>query len=108
MALIPTTNEEAHGQQIASQFFHLVGNVLGGADADPRMEPGMTGGVLLGPRHRGTDIGVGSNGEVYLRGSNGAASSAAPSVASQIANLQFTPLAWLLLIAGAAYLLLRK
>jgi len=100
MSLIPTTNEEAHGQQIASQFFHLVGNVLAGSDADPRMEPGMTGGVLLGPRQRGTDIGVGANGEVYLRGSNGQAS--ATTQAPTLFGVALT-LPVVLLIAGAAF-----
>lgn len=104
MSLIPTSSEAANNQQIASQFFHLVGDVLRGTDTELRNEPGMTGGNILGPRQGGADIGFGSDGRVFYRGQAGT-TSAAP--VPSLFGVPLTPMV-LLLIAGAAYLLLRK
>jgi hypothetical protein len=104
--MFQASSEAASNQQIASQFFHLVGDVLRGSDTELRHEPGMTGGRLLGPAQSGNDIGFGVDGQAFLRGRAGATSSAAP-VTPSVFGVPLT-LTTVLLIAGAAYLLLRK
>jgi hypothetical protein len=107
MSLIPTTNQDAHRSQLVSRFFHLVGDVMQGTDAEPRFEPGMTGGGLLGPAQHGADMGFDLDGQAFFRGRAGATASAAPPAAPSLFGVPLT-LPVLLLIAGAAYLLLRK
>jgi hypothetical protein len=106
MALIPTSSEAANNQQLASQFFYLVGDVMRGTDTDPRFEPGMTGGKLLGPRQSGVDIGFGEDGRAFIRGQSGTTSTPAPATPT-LMGVPLT-LTTLLLIAGAAYLLLLR
>jgi len=105
MSLIPTTNDDAARSQIVSQFFHLIGDVMAGTDADPRYEPGMVGGKLLGPAQNGADIGFGVDGQTFYRGRAGT-TSAAPATPTLL-GVPLT-LTTLLIAAGAAYLLLRK
>jgi hypothetical protein len=108
-----TGNADAVRQAPLSQFFYLVGDVMNGVDSQPRNEPGMSGGTTVGPSSTfGVDIGVGSTGEIFVRGragSEGAPADPAPPQASGVAG-QLTPFGlptWLViggLIAAAWYL----
>jgi hypothetical protein len=107
MSLIPTQSEAATNQQLASRFFTLVGDMMAGTDAEPRMEPGMTGGVLLGPGQQAYDFGFGVDGQVYQRGQPGSTTGAAPATPT-LFGVPAKTLALLLIAAGGVYLLLRK
>lgn len=105
-----TGNDDATRQAPISQFFYLVADVLGGVDSQPRNEPGMTNGSgLAGPSATfGVDVGVGADGQVYVRGRAGpeatgqaaAAASAAKPVGERIAQGALNPLLVIGLVVG--------
>lgn len=99
-----TGNADAVRQGPISQFFYLVSDVLSGVDAQPRLEPGMSGGGLIGPSATfGIDVGVGPDGQVYARGRAGSEASgpaATPAAAAPV-RAGIPPLL-LLALAGAA------
>lgn len=104
--------DDAARQGLFSAFFFSAGNILTGIDDSPRIATGPGNGTdQLGPGTTlGIDVGVGSNGEVYIRGQaapttsgQGTTAAASPSMA----GLQLSP-GLLLLGLAAAFLLLRK
>jgi|SRR6516164_1666885 hypothetical protein len=118
-ALLPdgtaSANADAVRQSALSSFFYSAGNLLAGMDNASRMgnvqnDASGTGGPdLLGyGTANGVDVGIGANGEVYVRGNVGQV-----GTQDQVANsgqaakpAAISPLA-LLLIVGAAVLLLK-
>lgn len=100
-------NDEARRQEFLSRAFYLVGDMLGGVDSQPRMEPGWTGGRLLGPRGSNADVGIGNGGEVFIRGQAGQIGTTDAPASSPVSALLGSPL--LLVGAGVVlWLLLRK
>jgi hypothetical protein len=115
MALAATVNFQPTGtapsadaarQSLFSSFFFATPNLLAGADASPRVPTGTGTDGQLGPGTTlGVDVGVGNNGEVYLRGQAGADStasdaSAAPS-SPATGSITVSPM---MLLAGLAAL----
>lgn len=99
-----TGNADAVRQGTVAQFFNTVGNLLAGADDQFVMEPGTANNGLLGPTPTlGADVGVGVNGEVFIRGrtvdQNGNQTVQAQAVLSPVV---------LIGLAVVAYLLLKK
>lgn len=118
-ALLPdgtaSANADAVRQSALSSFFYSAGNLLAGMDNASRMgnvqnDASGTGGPdLLGyGTSNGVDVGIGNNGEIYVRGNVG-------SVGTQdaVANSGKTAPAptvsplLLLLLVGGAFLLLK-
>jgi hypothetical protein len=107
-----TGNADAVRQAPLSQFFYNIGDVMNGVDAQPRAEPGMSGGTTVGPSSTfGLDIGVGSTGEIFVRGRAGSQGAPAdPTVATASSPPALTPFGlptWLViggLIAAAWFL----
>ena len=107
--LIATTADDANRQQLISNFFNRVGDILSGVDSSPRYEPGMVhNGGLLGPSVPQPDIGVGYGGEVYNRGQAGQIGQAAGGTVQSIGGVQLTPTVMLVLAGVAVFLLMRK
>lgn len=98
--MLQPQTESQRNQQLASSFFYLVGDVLGGSDSQPRYEPGMS--AAGGPA---TSYGFGADGVLYERGRT-----AYGATATQAVSLFGLPLSVpLLLVVGvAAFLLLRR
>jgi hypothetical protein len=70
-----------------SSFFFSSPNLLSGIDASPRVPTGTGSDGMLGPGSTlGVDVGVGNNGEVYLRGQAGADSTAQDASAISAAS----------------------
>ena len=64
-----TGNTDALRQSQIAQAFFLFADVLTGVDRDHRMEPGMSGGGIIGPSQSfGVDVGIANDGTVYARG----------------------------------------
>ena len=68
--LAPSDADAARAAQITKSFFYLVGDIMGGTDSTPRVDSStVRSDGLLGPGgNTGQSIGIGSNGEVYVRG----------------------------------------
>lgn len=99
-------------QGLFSTFFFASPNLLSGIDDAPRIATGPGNGTdQLGPGTTlGVDVGVGNNGEVYVRGRTGQVgtdSSGAKNGTVSAPPFVLTP-GLMLLIAGAAFLFLRK
>jgi hypothetical protein len=105
-----TGNTDAVRQSIFSNFFFAAPSLMSGIDAAPRVSSATDGSPLLGyGTTLGVDVGVGNNGEVYVRGQAAATGQTDSSVNGQAAapaGLQLTP-GLLLVVAVAAYLLLK-
>lgn len=101
-------NSDSARQGLFSTFFFASPNLLGGIDDAPRIPTGPGNGTdMLGPGTTlGLDVGVGNNGEVYLRGRSGQVGTDAGPAPTAAAGFQLTP--GLVLIAIAAFLILRK
>lgn len=99
---MPNQNEDARRQEFFARQFYLIGDYLAGSNAQPRMEPGNVGGDLLGPTGAPYDVGVGGNGDVFIRGSavSGRTTPAAAAVVP--------PIVWWLGAAALAWALLRR
>lgn len=70
---LPVYTDDQQRQQVASNFFWTVGDLLAGSDSQPRYEPGMSYGNngLYGPSTASADVGYGQGGEVFVRGRSG-------------------------------------
>ena len=113
MASLPSStaagNEDAVRQANANAFFFSFGNILRGVDDALVMDPSTKRDGLLGPTDTlGVDIGVGANGEVYLRGTSQASgpSTAAATTVAQGRIGPLTPMGWLI-VAAIAYVILK-
>jgi hypothetical protein len=104
-------NSDAVRQSVFSNFFFAAPNLLSGVDAEPRVSTATDGATMLGYGSTlGVDIGVGVNGDVYIRGQAGTGTgnvdqgTTGQPVASQA---KLSPL-MLLLIVGAVVFLAQK
>lgn len=93
---IETTNDDAARQQVVAQAFHLFADVLAGSDSQPRVDSQTTrADGLLGPPNNNTDVAVGANGDVFVRGRSGTytryAAGSAPAAAAASAGQVITP-----------------
>ena len=109
-------NSAAQNQSLFSSFFISTPSVLVGMDDASRMG-NVTNDASAGPdilgygRSTGIDVGVGNNGEIYIRGTSGAvgtsdATAQAGTAASSSSGVTLTP-GLLLLLAVGAFLLLK-
>ena len=110
MAFMPMSsapNEDAQRQANANAFFFTFGNILEGIDDALTMEPSTKRNGLLGPTETlGVDIGIGSNGEVFLRGT-AQASGPTAAQAAQASSPRVSPMV-LLVLAAVAFVILNK
>lgn len=102
-------NEDAQRQGTVSQFFYLIGDVLRGVDQQPTMDPSTRNTGVYGPAPTlgSVDVGVGANGDVFIRGRSGVSPVNQTQSQTQAAGFTLSPL---MLLAGAAlvvYLLKR-
>ena len=104
-------NADAARQGLFSAFFFSASNLLEGIDDSPRIVSGPGNGTdLLGPGTTlGMDVGVGSNGEVYIRGKTGqvGTDASATTGGTPVSGFVITPM-MLLILAGVAFLILKK
>lgn len=105
-------NADSARQGLFSTYFFASPNLLNGIDDSPRIVAGPGNGTdMLGPGTTlGVDVGVGNNGEVYIRGRTGQVgtdSSGATNGQPAPAAFQLTP-GLLIIGAIAAFLLFRK
>jgi hypothetical protein len=109
-----TANSDAVRQSQLSSFFYATPNLLAGMDSASRLGnvrndgDGGTGDLLGYGTSFGVDVGVGNNGEVYLRGRTGEVAPAPSSSSSSPSVAGFALSPGLLLLAVAAFLILRK
>lgn len=99
--------EDAARQSLFSAFFFASPNLLDGIDDSPRIVTGPGNGTdQLGPGTTlGVDVGVGNNGEVYVRGRTGQATSAQPvPPAATVAGVRITPAVLILGLVALALL----
>jgi len=109
MTYMPTgsaPNADAERQGLFSSFFFSAANLLDGVDDSPRVGAADSGGMLGPGTSLGFDVGVGNNGEVYLRGRSGQVGTDGTTGATT-ARRAITP-GMLLLLGVAAFLVLRK
>lgn len=99
-------NADANRQSLFSTYFFSAANLLDGVDDSPRIVNGPGNGTsLLGPGTTlGLDVGVGNNGEVYIRGRTGAIGNEGATAATARG---LTP-GMLLLIGVGIFLLARR
>lgn len=113
MAMLPagtaTGNEDAVRQGTVSQFFYLLGDVLKGTDSQPVMDASTRNTGVLGPAQTlgSVDVGVGANGEVYVRGQLGGPGNGQQTAQPAAAPAAIPPMLLLIGAAVAAYLLLK-
>lgn len=104
-----TQNGDAVRQSSLSSFFYTAPNLLGGSDSASRMgfvsNDGGASGELLGYGVTfGADVGVGNNGEIYLRGQVGAPGTTATN-GQPVANApSVSPLVLVLIVAAVVLL----
>jgi hypothetical protein len=103
-------NEDAVRQANANAFFFSLGSIFAGVDDALVMDPSTKRDGLLGPTDTlGVDIGVGANGEVYLRGTAQATGPNTRDAAQTVASGRIGPLSpmgWLV-VAVVAYIVLK-
>ena len=109
--LMPTQNDDAARQQLTSNFFYFVGDLLQGTDTTLRVDPNqIRSDGMLGPVGNAQSLGIGNGGEIYVRGSTGqygTQQTALPAPAlPTLAGLQITP--GLMILAALAWFMLRK
>ena len=97
---VQAISDDADRQQAMARLFFMAGNILSGADAAPRYEPGnVNDSGMMGPGATvPTDIGIGYGGEVYVRGRNGqvATANATPAPPKAAPGIVLSPLTLLL------------
>lgn len=111
---LPTQTDDANRQQLVSNAFYFVADFLSGADSAPRVDSHtLRADGLLGPNNNNTDVAVGANGDLFIRGRSGlyskvpggaATAGVTPNVAS-IGGFGISPT--LLMLAIAGFFLLR-
>lgn len=101
-----TGNDDAVRQGTIAQFFATAGNLLAGTDNAYTMEPGTENNGLLGPTPTvGFDIGVGNNGDLFVRGRTNANDPSTTNSQTQQATVVGSPLMLLLLAVGVFLIL---
>lgn len=103
-AILPAgtvANEDAQRQGTVSQFFYLIGDLMKGVDDQAVMDPSTRNTGVYGPAPTlgSVDIGVGANGEIFVRGRSGQGAANTTASQTQVAGFTVSPL---VLIAGAA------
>lgn len=102
----PGLNEDANrAERIASAFFYAAGDLLSSSDIEPRFDPGMYGGPLMGPRTNTGDYVVGDGGVIVERGTGRIIGTQARA-STPSAGLVITP--GMLLIGALVFLAVRK
>jgi hypothetical protein len=100
-------DDEAQRTAVVSSFFYFLGDVLKGADGSGAPDRGwQRGDRLMGPPTESGGLYLGADGRWYPRGSAVPAAAAAAGAASTPAGFTITP--GMLLLAGIAFLILRK
>ena len=103
-----TSNDDAVRQSNSAAFFNSFEGLLVGIDDQPRYAPAQRGSQVLGfGTAMGVDIGVGNNGDFFVRGRVGAGDASGETTSGQAAApFRITP--GLLLLCVAAFLILKK
>ena len=111
---LPTQTDDAARQQLVSNAFYFVADFLAGADSAPRVDSQtVRADGLLGPNNNNTDVAVGANGDLFIRGRSGlyskvpqgATTAGVTPNAPLLAGLGISP--GLLMLAIAGFFLLR-
>lgn len=104
----PAGQEEARTQSNSAAFFFSFGDILRGVDDALVMDASTRRDGLLGPTDTlGVDIGVGANGEVFLRGTAQASGPSTPAATAAVQRRGLTPAGWLV-VGVVAFLLLKR
>jgi len=107
MADLVATDDQ-NRQAIVSRFFHFVGDLTSGMDSSPRLDPGWVRADGTLGAAQSTDVALGADGQVYVRGKvaiNPAVAAPATGTAAP-AGLVLSPT--LLILAALAFFALRR